>query len=367
MKDEKTNADVPQVVEFAEGENYEPVGNYLYKRDAASNALVPVVASYSESETYECIGNNLYLRDAASNALVPVVSGVGGGGTPVPASTEPQPRADWWDIKAIFEAEPSPNKRAIYLVMDANPTIVLNNSSLGAANTTYRTSDGAEYFVAAAGGSVTHTWDDSKAKPCALGYKTRWVMVLNDNRDIACNFYAYDVIWVNFGNANMTSLQGYYNYNGNRLLNYITLSDETTTSLISIEESALKYCSNLKIIHIPKGVKALGSFALNAFYPLEVVKIPMSVTNIAVSAFQSCYGLVMIDIERDWIVPQGLNLTNATSLSLSCFGNFAAKVGVNTGVLITVTFGAVNLARFNSCPEGRAAVALFTAKGYILA
>ncbi len=331
------------------------------------------------------------------------------GATP---NDDPQPRSDWFQINEIFNADPATNKRAIYLILDSRADIVINNAYLGAENTIYKTSDGATYEVAPSDGSITHIWDDSKAKQCALGYKTRWIMVYNNSRNISCNMRYNDILWAYIGDAHLITIQQDMLTPVNKILKFFSTSENTSAnnlnlrnsfnsseSLVSITipkgvtsigQNAFYECPALVDIYLPEGVLSFGALALKGCKSLTSIVIPKNVTTIEQAAFGECksltsivipknvttigsgmlslcYALQSINIEEGYIIPSNLNISASQCFSLSSFYDFAKKAGDNTGnVTVTIIFGSTNLARFNQTEDGQLAIALLTSKNYTL-
>ena len=93
-------------------------------------------------------------------------------------SSEWKPQEDWFDIdKILAEDTEDFAGKMICLLKDSKDVLRLNG--------VYRcnkikTSDGAEYTEFSNG--VTHIWDKSKDKSCALGYKTRYIIFYWSNK-----------------------------------------------------------------------------------------------------------------------------------------------------------------------------------------
>ncbi len=62
-------------------------------------------------------------------------------------------------------------------------------------------------------------------------------------------------------------------------------------SVISIGESAFKYCESLESVTIPNSVTSIGESAFGNCESLESITIPNSVTSIGVGAFSGCDNL----------------------------------------------------------------------------
>lgn len=75
----------------------------------------------------------------------------------------------WWDIKAILEADSNATYQYAYIVLLSD----LELSTALTGGSAYKTSDGAYYTS----NSVTHVWDTTKDRDSGEGYSTRYVIV----------------------------------------------------------------------------------------------------------------------------------------------------------------------------------------------
>ena len=239
------------------------------------------------------------------DAIIDLLQNGGSGIVPPQPPTEWQPQPDWWDIEAIFNADPDPNKRFILLLTDSLDTFVLDSSQLGNSNAYYKTSDGVTYNDE---GYYTHNWNKEEDKPCALGYKTRYVTVYSTNRVVTCDVanennryvkYAY------FGDCTVSSMLFGTRYTSpiysNRLLESIKVSNETLGGINAIGDDAFWGCYSLSQINIPQGVKYIRSYAFSGCYSLSQINIPQSIRYIGDYAFGNCSSLTQINIPQSVI------------------------------------------------------------------
>ena len=215
----------------------------------------------------------------------------------IPGGWQPQP--DWWDIKSIYEADTPPEgygKRYIYLLSDSGNTTLLYSGGYA-----YKTSDGVLYTPSS---SVTHTWNRAYDKPCALGYKTRWVMVYKAARDVDIFLTDIKSLWLYLGDCNVAYLQaGMAVGSANNLLQAVECSAETTASKDSMVESAFENCSSLVTVTLPNGPTVLGGRMFQNCYALTSVSLPGSVTSLGPSMFYSCSSLTSV------VLPENINTT----------------------------------------------------------
>ena len=267
----------------------------------------------------------------AENGEYSVPDGVDGF-NPVKVNTPSgwQPQSDWWDIKAIFEADPDPNKRAIILLTDSLNTFVFDDVQLGNAGSYYKTSDGVSYI-----GNATHTFDKTKDKPCAMGYKTRWVMVYNQDPDIALNLSNAtnnNAIYIYVGNSsilNLLKLGGTTPSTSNYILETIEFHNSVTTSANALATTPLYNCSSLVKIAIPQGATIIGSNAFNNCFILSDIQIPDSVTTLGLNTFTNCISL------KELTLPDSITTFSQSSI-YSCHGltEFTIPKGfINPGMM----------------------------------
>lgn len=299
-----------------------------------------------------------------------------GGGTP---SGGWQPQPDWWDIEALFKADPDPNVRMYILITDSNNTITLNPGAVGGSGTYFKTSDGAAYNEASA---VTHTWDISQDKPCSLGYKTRWVAVYRESSNsVIINVSEIDAKYV-YGDNMYTSFP--YNPTPNYILEAMRFGNNATVT--GFKSDCFRYYYSLKHVTL-SGAYFLSTGAENVFgncyslmdavlskgstipintfaacYSLSYVTIQKSVTTIGANAFYGCYSIVAINVEAGWVAPS-FNISASKYLSVSGLVDMFTKLGANyTGSTRTITIGAANIAKLT--PEQ---IAIATNKNYTIA
>ena len=241
-----------------------------------------------------------------------------------------QPQPDWWDIEQIFKDDPDPNKRAIILLTDSLPSFNFDRNYIGNANAYYKTSDGYIY-----NGNALHTWDTTMDKPCAMGYKTRWVMV-----------YSSDV---------SISIISNINYNDN--LKYVFVGNSTDINYVE-----LKFCSLLEAFRTEKNVKSMnmGLFLFSSCFSLKKVDIPASVTSMGAALFSNAVSLLSIRIENGWISPS-FSIENSTFFPESSAIELFTRLG-NAPTARTLTFGSTLLERWSQSTKDIA-----INKGYTLA
>ena len=211
-------------------------------------------------------------------------SGSGGGGSSV-SKWRPQP--DWWDIKSIFEADPDPNKRFIILLTDSLPTFVITNAIFGNSSAYYKTSDGATY-----NGNATHTWDISFDKPCAQGYKTRYITVYSSNATVFCNIASPTTNYAKYaylGNGSIFSSLTFGDSgitNSNYLLETIDFDSTVTTTPTA--QVRFQNCYSLSHISMPHGITTSSSDIFSNCWSLISVKLALSLTSLGQNYFNSC-------------------------------------------------------------------------------
>ena len=137
-------------------------------------------------------------------------------------------------------------------------------------------------------------------------------------------------IQVNENNNNYMSIEGVlYNKEKTELIQYpVGKQDEyyiIPEGVISIEDNAFEYVSNLTSIIIPEGVTSIESQAFQFCSNLTSVDIPKSVTSIGSSAFQDCKSLTNIDI------PEGVtSIGNGAFDGCSSLTSIVIPEGVTT-------------------------------------
>ena len=321
-----------------------------------------------------------------------------------PSVPEWQPHPDWWDIKAIFDADPDPNKRFIVLLADSENDTAFLRTDIGNLDAYYKMSDGATY-------TGSHTWDRLKDKPCSDGYKTRYMIVSSPDNLITCNIALQPALWVHFGNGAVIRnfvCGNSASTNANVIFASTTADDNATGQPGSLQNNAFRYCFSVSNIFIPGGVTSIGDYAFSSCASLTSIAIPGGVTSIGNYAFASCTSLTSIAIpdgvtsignnafsicnsltsiaipdsvisignnafancpsllsfncEHGWIARANINLTQSTKLSIGSMIDFFNNLGINTGSPVTITLGATNLAKLSSTEK-----AIATNKGYTLA
>jgi len=305
----------------------------------------------------------------------------------VPAPTGWQPQPDWWDIKAIFEADPDPNLKAIFLISNTTKTTKLNCF----VGTNVVTSDGAAYSDL----TLTHTWDESKDKPCSIGYKTRLVKVYNSGGAAGVNsgytttsdITSGNIIYAYFGRgAIVSNLVFQAGTTINRLLECVQFDDSVKlyagsdySCLIMLSNcSALKElklpdfekiptqapyyyiftpCNSLRALELPKNYNVFPTLQQNN--ALTSIFIHKTVTNLT-NLITNMAGLVKIDIEDDWVAPP-INISQSFHFPESSAIDLFTKLGA-TQTPVTLTFGATLLNRWSQTTKDIA-----INKGYTLA
>ena len=309
-----------------------------------------------------------------------------------PTTGEWQPHPDWWDIERIFNDDPDPNKRFIVLLSDSMNTFVFNNTKFGNVSAYYRTSDGS--FYAASSGSFTHTFDTTKDKPCADGYKTRWVMVYSSDRFVVCNLSNTDnnySIYIYAGGNSESSITAIKTISvgdtstANRLLEAFVLGNYSQLEPNAIGNSAFYNCSSLYRVDV-LGSNNIGNSAFQNCNSLATIKLGSGNTAIQNSAFINCVSLKSININGNSIATIGATNPFSGCLALLAFitpDNFTAPANLNLSSCIkfsessaielfnklatattarTITFGSTLLDRWSPTTKQIA-----TNKGYTLA
>jgi hypothetical protein len=289
-----------------------------------------------------------------------------------------QPQQDWWDIEKIFKDDPDPNKRFILLLTDSLPTFVLDNTRLGNSAAYYKTHEGSDTYNE--GGTIA--WDVTKDKPCAKGYKTRYLIVYSEKNAVNCNIaddnnnyckYAY------FGNGSELEDISFGGKYPNILLECVKIDDvkfaKTSDAAFSCCHSlqavilsdgvhgfgaeTFTHCYSLKRIRIPSGVVGMDDYMLGNCTALESVTIPSSVIYME-HAFYNCPSLVSIEIYKGWVAPP-FSISESTlfpeSSAIKLFSTLGAAPTARA-----LTFGPTLLNRWSA---GTKAIA--TKKGYTLA
>jgi hypothetical protein len=220
------------------------------------------------------------------------------------------------------------------LIPDLFPTFQLTNMLEPYA---FKTSDGAFYPT---GG--THTWDATQDKQCVVNdknvYKTRWVIIYSDIRDIRLWLNNTNVkpLYLYFGDCNLTSviIGSSYQNQSDRFLEAFVCSSLTTAATAAFPSNAFTWCSNLIKIDIPQGLGSLGSNCFENCFNLREVNLPTTYSySYPDRCFKKCYNLRKIDIRGN-------------SLGLEVFSGSGI-----TYVKLPDTLTTVSYSVFNSCSD----------------
>lgn len=240
----------------------------------------------------------------------------GGGSAP---TTGWQPHPDWWDIKTILEndSQPGYTARYVFLLSDSSNTIDFPGTGDALVDgTAWKTSDGQFYTSA-----TTHTWNKVYDKACALGYKTRYVIVYKEARDISISHRTLNTLYLYLDDCNILScVCGGSSAPYNKILQSVDMSSNTTGALNCFPNYAFSSCNSLYSISVPSGAKSINVSAFAYCYSLQSITVPLSVASIGNSAFASCLSLQSI------VIP-----LNVTSIGSSGFNYCASLVSVSIG------------------------------------
>ena len=116
--------------------------------------------------------------------------------------------------------------------------------------------------------------------------------------------------------------------------NYRLLSMALPNSVLSIGESAFKYCENLTTITIPDTTASIGRFAFTGCFSLTSIKLPNSLTVIERGVFNGCISLTSVKIPN-----------TVTSIEQRAFYNCWSLVSVSIPNSVTLLDSQV----FNGC------------------
>ena len=104
----------------------------------------------------------------------------------------------------------------------------------------------------------------------------------------------------------------FYKYKGS-VPNHIDIDEGT----VSIAGGALKDCSTLKSIKLPKSLLSIGDAAFRDCSKLESITFPESLEHISSQAFENCYSLITLDIPANTLIDNYTfhNCTGLTTVS----------------------------------------------------
>jgi len=290
----------------------------------------------------------------------------------IPSSTDGgwTPPNDWWNIKTILMSDTTPGYGGKYaqLITDHNDSILLTGALA------YRTSDGAFYSA-----NTTHTWDKLQDKPCAFGYKTRYIIYYT-NASSAVNLQA-ECLWVVM-DLTLSSISTISDKKLLKAFEFINNKNiaSTLTSLGSMFQngiSLVKIQDNLDFSNITS-----ITFIFQGCYSLT--KVPTSFDSSKVttmqSVFQNCQSLISVpvldfanvtlaaNVFASVTFLKGLRIKNL-KMSLAMPTNFLSyddlMYTINNLQVVTnetLTLGATNLAKLTSTD-----IAIANAKGWTLA
>jgi hypothetical protein len=268
------------------------------------------------------------------------------------------------------------------LLSDSRNDTILAQSELGNSSAYYKTSDGSIHNDI----NTNHIWNALSDKPCALDYKTRYVIVYSESANITCHILNPGVLYMYFGNnSHILSLNagssqyGVYSHLLQKIKfeNSVTmgssaLTNKTNWNLLGscyslqsidipngvtmIDENAFSDCHSLKNVNIPNSVTAIGIRAFSDCRSLKNVNIPNSITSIGGGAFSNCYSLENINIPHgvsiiDWATfsdcysLKSINIPDSvTSISYNVFYTCYSLENVNIpNSVISIGSGAFSL------------------------
>jgi len=289
---------------------------------------------------------------------------------------------DW--VKEIFNADPDPNKRAIFLISDSNNYISLEEANealyVSQGNIYVKTSDGAYYTNP----DTVHTWNRAMDISTEYGYKVRWMMVYTSvaNAQISINSHVMDILYALFGNNSI-----FFSFNpgstyvqySNAIIKRVEFQENAT--IYTLQSKSFQNCFSLEYMNVPQGTGLLTDVFYDChrldtvkipssvislsqtFYnchSLRYINIPVSIYSISSTTFTGCYGLLSFNIELGWIAP-AFNLKDSAKLSVSSMIDMFKKLGVAPNAR-TITLGATNLNKLTPTEK-----AVATNKGYTLA
>lgn len=256
----------------------------------------------------------------------------------LPSGGTPQQRvwtrpSDWWDTETILsEAENRKDNSnytvyPLYIVLfdDSEKTTTFSQSTNNKSyyGDGYLTSDGVWYGT----NSATHTWDETKDKPCSEGYKTRYVIVYGKSKTFTEYVNLRDVpcLEVIFGTMNVSPSFGASNYPKNSRIKNVVATDNT--QITSIGNYAFNGCNSLLNVSIPSAT-SIGEHAFEYCSSLISASLP-SATSIGDNAFTSCSSLSSVSFPNVTTLGTGVffycsslisvSLPNVTSITGSTF------------------------------------------------
>ena len=100
------------------------------------------------------------------------------------------------------------------------------------------------------------------------------------------------------------------------------------TSVTSIGDGALWYCSNLSMVTIPNTVKSIGNSSFFGDTALSILTIPASVTSIGDYSFQNCSSLTSIAIPNGVTSIGNSTFDGCTSLKTVSIPNSVTSIGI---------------------------------------
>lgn len=295
------------------------------------------------------------------------------------------PSGEWDDLISIWNTNKNANSRMLLVLSDILPTFVFDQSQLGNAGCTYRTSDGATYNA-----NATHTWNTALDIP-RDGRYIRWIIVDSPNPTVNCNNavsgnnYAIFVYMAN--NSNVINFQfGYLQSEPFTIANFLLdalLTDGTVTQTWNNYALYALYLRNidfrgLSVIPLAgitggrmkylnlDGITSIAQNGLRGMLFMHTLKITSTLTSInttgsAEYTFQMLRSLQRIEIDNGWVFPSNANFSSTAFFSDSAAAELGTRLGVSPTAR-TLTFGAANLNRWSAQTK-----ALFTSKNITLA
>ena len=190
----------------------------------------------------------------------------------------------------------------------------------------------------------------------------------NTNKEVK-SFVENDISYNVTDNVNKRVEVAKGKYTGTIVIPETVEHDAVIYSVTSIGESAFSFCSGLKSITIPNGVKSIGEGTFYKCTGLTSITIPNGVTSIGEGAFSYCSGLTGITVHRDnpkydsrdncnAIIEKGTNTLIAgcknTKIpnSVTCIGESAFS-GCSSLTGITIPDGVTSIGdrAFSYCPR----------------
>ena len=147
-----------------------------------------------------------------------------------------------------------------------------------------------------------------------------------------------------------------------------SLIDRTVESIVipnsvtNIGVSAFDSCKSLKNITIPDGVTNIGTYAFNGCTSLKNITIPNSVKNIGAYAFNGCTSLEFVKLGQDFNA-NNLNLSASTKYTRETILQLLNALADRTGlVAYKLIIGPANLKKLT-----QEDIAIATAKNWTIA